>query len=150
MKPSRKDWYVEEFTSISKGIRNKNHLSYEDFLRVKNYKAQALSEAKKGQVMVQTKKAFEAAKQHKVEDAIKALTKLHGVGIATASAILAMWDPDKYAIVDKRVIKNLGVSFRKNPLKSAEGYKEYLRVMDKKRGNATLRDFERKVFEKED
>lgn len=71
------------------------------------------------------------------------------MGIATASAILAMWDPDNYAIVDKRVIENLGVKFEKNPLKSPEGYVEYLKIMKKKAGKQDLREFERELFETE-
>ncbi|MBD3389914.1 hypothetical protein GF415_03070 [Candidatus Micrarchaeota archaeon] len=149
MKQERKDWYAGEFVRINEEIGGKKCLSYQDFLRIKNYKAQALSIAEEMDIKKQTEKAFEAADNNDVEGAIKTLTKLHGVGIATASAILAMRNPDKYAIVDKRVIKNLGKSFEKNPLKSPAGYVEYLMIMKKNAAGKPLREYERKLFEKE-
>lgn len=74
LNPERRDWYRDEFEKISKEIGNTPCLSLEDFLRIKNYKAQALSIAEEIEIKKQTEKAFEAAKKDRVEGAINALT----------------------------------------------------------------------------
>ena len=157
MSEKRKEWYAREFEEINKSIRSKGNIPHYEFLRIKNYKARALSEAKKKEVEEQTKKAFKAAKKGEIETAIKALTELHGVGIATASAMLAMRYPERYAIVDKRVVNALKREFRseyktgKNAFKTPKGYREYLEFMRKKakKKKKKLRVFERELFEKE-
>lgn len=52
-----------------------------------------------------TKKAIELAENGEVEEAIKLLTdsatKLYGVRVKVASAILTFFNPEKYGVVDK-------------------------------------------------
>jgi len=49
-----------------------------------------------------------AAPESTTEDAVKALTELHGVDIAVASAILAAIFPERYTALDYRVLQALG------------------------------------------
>ena len=42
--------------------------------------------------------------------AIESLTRLRGVGIPVASAILTLINPDKYTIIDYRALESLGVT----------------------------------------
>jgi hypothetical protein len=55
--------------------------------------------------------------------AIETLTKLHGVGIPVASAILTLINPDRYTIIDYRALESLGVTDWPD---SAEYYLAYL------------------------
>jgi len=93
---------------------------------------------------------FYLQKKNKIQPAIGELTKIYGIGIATASTILAMKYPKKYAIIDKRVIKNLkdyaGESFEMSK-KGYEQYLKFMRIKAKEKGK-TLRDYELDWFVK--
>ncbi|MBU1129049.1 MAG: hypothetical protein KJ949_00255 [Nanoarchaeota archaeon] len=144
------EWYRQEFDKISKGISNKKNLSYFDFLRIRNFKLQNSSRDNKENVKEITKKAFNLAKKDEIEEAISKLLKLHGVAIPIASTILAMKYPDKYCIIDRIVLKNIGKEeWLKQYLSNPKIYKEYLLLMRKlaKNKNMDLRNFERNLFE---
>lgn len=96
------------------------------------------------------------AEKNKTAEAIKELCNLHGVAIPIASTILAMKFPDKYAIIDRLLIEELG---KKEWLKpnyapryttKPEVYEEYMNLMRKeaKEKGMKLRDFERGIWEK--
>lgn len=144
-------WTKKEFENIHKSIKNKSKLSYNDFLRIRNFKANNFTHENDKNVKKITSKAFKLAKQDKIEEAIKELVKLHGVAIPIASAILSMRFPNKYAIIDIRVLGQLKKKiwmkdYRTNP----DTYRKYIflvRERAKKRG-LRLRDYERLLFEK--
>lgn len=39
---------------------------------------------------------------------VRALRKIHGVGVRLASAILMVWNPDEYTVLDRRALHTLG------------------------------------------
>jgi hypothetical protein len=52
--------------------------------------------------------AVAAAPESSIEDAVKALVRLHGVDISIASAILAAIYPERYSVLDYRALEALG------------------------------------------
>ena len=128
MNKSKLKWYEEEFEEINNLIKNKNSLSHYEFLRIRNFKLQTLTRECENQIQGITRKAFKLAEEDKIEEAIEKLIQMHGVGIPIASTILAMKFPEKYAIIDKRVIKNL----RKEEAVIARRIIEGLRIFENK------------------
>ncbi len=143
-------WYRKEFEKINKTIQNKNELFYPDFLRIRNFKLQNSTIEDEKNIKKITYKAFKLAEKDKIQEAVKELLKLNGVAIPIASTILAMKFPEKYAIIDKRVIKQLKKDeWMKDYLKNPKTYEEYILLMRKtKPFNLSLRDYERSLFEK--
>lgn len=143
-------WYENEFENISKEITQKEHLSYSDFLRIRNFKLQNSSREDKDKIKRVTEEAFNLAEKDSIEEAISKLLEIHGVAIPIASTILAMKYPDKYCIIDKIVINRLGKNeWLKKYLSDTQIYREYLILMrEKSKDNQmNLRDFERSLFE---
>jgi len=62
---------------------------------------------------------------HESEDAMKHLRHLQGVGIATASALLAMYDPKNFAVIDRLAYGELFPN-RTDEITSYAQWKEYL------------------------
>ncbi len=101
------------------------------------------SDAKIRQV---TKKAFNETDEFKK---MKILTSLSGVSIPTASAILSMTNPDKYPIIDIRVVQTLQ-DLGKIKWKTIT-YRNWIKYIDIVRGIArngqrTVRDVEKGLF----
>lgn len=142
-------WYKKEFKIIHNEIKNKSFLSYSDFLRIRNFKLQNFTVETEKNIKEITSKAFKLAENDKIKDSIEKLTELNGVAIPTASTILAMKFPDKYAIIDKRVIKQLKkYEWLKDYSKNPETYEKYILLLKKiKPSKISLRDFERNLFE---
>lgn len=144
------NWYKEEFERISNNIMGKESLSYSDFLRIRNFKLQNSSRENEQHIKKITKEAFKLAKEDKIEESISKLLELHGVAIPIASTILAMKFPDKYCIIDRIVLTNLGKKeWIKRYLSNPKIYKKYLVLMRNKakKNKMKLRDFERSLFE---
>jgi hypothetical protein len=144
-------WYKEEFEEISNKIKNSEVLSHNDFLRIRNFKLQNSSAEKEEHIQEITKKAFRFAQEDKIKEAINVLLKLEGVRVPIASTFLAMRFPDKYAIIDRKVLASLNKKeWLKKYLTSAEIYEEYTLLMRKlaKEKGIKLRDFERGLFER--
>ena len=104
-----------------------------------------------------TKKAFKSLDQGEWEDAMKILTdSLHGVGPATASAVLALRD-DSVPFMSEESIRVSGVSGHPQPY-SVAAYKVYHSMMnekatelsstvdEKKNVTVTARDVERAIW----
>jgi len=143
-------WYKKEFESINQDIRNKKSLSHYDFLRIRNFKLQNSSAEEESHIEKITKDAFILAKEDRIEGAIDKLLELDGVGVPIASTILAMKYPDRFAIIDRKVINNLGEdNWLKDYLTSSRTYKEYLLLMRKNanKEGISLREYERGLFE---
>ncbi len=147
----RISWDKKEFEDIHEIIKNKDSLSHYDFLRIRNFKIQNSSPEKEEHIKEITKKAFEIADKN-ILAAITLLSKeLDGVGVPVASAILAMKYPEKFCIIDWRVIDELGETEKfKGYLNSPEIYERYLLLMREKAKNEKkgLREFERELFER--
>lgn len=146
-------WYKKEFENISKEVHHKDFLSYSEFLRIRNFKLQNSTVESQERVKEITSKAFELAEKDEVKEAIQELIKLDGVAIPIASTILAVKYPDRYAIIDVRVLKSLnkeswvkGDKYKKDP----KIYESYISLMKKnKPSEMSLRDYERSLFEKQ-
>ena len=149
-KKERLKWYSKEFDKISDSIKNKACLSYLDFLRVRNFKLQNLSREEESHIKEITEQAFNLAEKDKIEESIKKLLELNGVAIPIASTILAMKFPNRYAIIDRIVITQLGKKeWLKNYMADTKIYKSYLLLIRElaKKNNMNLRDYERSLFE---
>jgi thermostable 8-oxoguanine DNA glycosylase len=143
-------WFKEEFEKIHDNINPKDSLFHYEFLRIRNFKLQNSSQENENHVEEITKEAFKLAEKDDIQGSIKLLLQLEGVAIPIASTILAMKYPDKFAIIDKRVITALGKKeWLKSYLQDPRTYEEYLlllRKLAKERG-VSLRDLERSLFE---
>jgi len=146
-----RDWTKKEFEEINELIKDRPFLSHYDFLRIRNFKINSFSIENEGHIKEITEKAFKFANEDKIKEAINELVKLHGIAIPIASAILAMKFPDKFAIIDKRVLEQLGKEdWLKDYLKNPETYEKYILFMrETKPKEGSLRDYERSLFEKE-
>jgi thermostable 8-oxoguanine DNA glycosylase len=145
-------WYKKEFEDISNILKQKEDLSSYDFLRIRNFKLQNSTTENEVNIKKITGEAFKLANQDKIQEAINVLLKLNGVAIPIASTILAMKYPNKFAIIDKRVIKILNKKeWLKDYLKNTQTYEDYLLLLRKlsKEKQISLRDLERSLFEKD-
>jgi hypothetical protein len=82
-------------------------------------------------------------------DALNELDEVPGIGLATATAILTVCYPDKFTIIDRRVLEILGLSPTKAEGWSAERYfQEYVpRVKEQSaQWGCTLRDADRALW----
>ena len=144
-------WYKKEFEHIAKEISKKELLSHLDFLRIRNFKLQNSSTEEENRIKGVTSKAFKLAKENKIKEAIVELVKLDGVAVPIASTILAMKYPNKYAIIDRRVLTALGKEdwVKSNKyLRDPKIYEEYLILIRKKKpSHLSLRNYERSLFE---
>lgn len=147
-KDRREDWTKNEFDIISGTIKDKPSLSHYDFLRIRNFKLQNYIITSKEQIEDITKEAFSYAKDGNIKKAINKLVELDGVKIPITSAILAMRFPDEFAIIDRRVIQELGKSeWLKKYTTDPSIYEQYLRLMkERKPDNLSLREFEWSLF----
>ena len=100
-------WYDEEYNRIRELINNKNTLSHYHVLRIMNFKTNVKLWEPEENIPVKTNEAFKLAEENNIKDAIGKLMNIKGVGVAIASAILALRFPDKYAIIDKTVVETL-------------------------------------------
>ena len=143
-------WYKNEFENIHESVKNMKELSYFDFLRIRNFKLQNSSTENEEHIKRITEESFELAKNDKIIEAINKLLELNGVAIPIASTILAMKFPEKYAIIDRRVIVALDKEdWIKDYLKNPQTYEKYLLLMrdNSKSKGMKLRDYERMLFE---
>ncbi len=146
----KQKWYKKEFEEINQVIKNKNSLSYLDFLRIRNFKLQNSSVEDKEHIKEVTQEAFKLATGDKIEEAIEKLLELNGVAVPIASTILAMKFPNKFAIIDRIVLTNLGKNdWLKRYTTDPKIYLEYLSLIRKKakEKGLDLRDYERRLFE---
>ncbi len=82
-------------------------------------------------------------------DALMALDQIPGIGLATATAILTVCYPDKFTIIDQRVLGVLGRSPANTDGWTAKKYiEEYLPAVMECRGRwgCTLRDADRALW----
>ena len=144
-------WYAQEFGDIANELKGKDSISYLDFLRIRNFKLQTSTRESEDRIQKITTEAFSLAESDEIKEAIKKLLELHGVAIPIASTILAMRFPDKYAIIDERVLRQLGkTEWLKDYLTNPEIYEKYILFMrETKPEGVSLREYERSLFEKD-
>lgn len=110
------------FQQIGQGIKKRGFLTATDLFCVICWKQWSYEEAldnafgsiienSEDKIKQTTGKAIELADNQRIAESISTLaehpTKLHGVAVRTASAILCFYEPNKYPIVDVRSWKAL-------------------------------------------
>lgn len=137
-----------------KGVRKKGHLTKEEFVKICMWKSprpkkQYLKNSEED-IMAISKKGFATNLE---KEKITLLTRLKGVSIPTASAILTIVDPKNYGVIDIRVwqllylygsvkVKPTGTNF---DFQNWYNYLMQLRYYARK-FNVTVRDIERTLF----
>jgi hypothetical protein len=123
-------------TEISSVIQSRDppSIAAEELVEMGRWKAQSrrldrwLSELGSEKVRRQTRRSFQAAAEDEPEKAAEELTELKGVGVPVASSVLAMFDPERYAVIDFRVLRALG--FLRPGLINASEYDAYSEFLD--------------------
>ena len=97
--------------AVGTAARNRGHYTRDEFIRVCRWK----SERSRAHAARNTAEAVEAATRVALSDAstererMAALRSLHGVEWATASVLLHLAYPERYPILDQRVLQAFGV-----------------------------------------
>ena len=97
--------------AVGKAARGRGHYTREEFIRVCRWK----SERSRSHAARNTSEAVEAATRVALSEAstererVNALRSLHGVEWPTASVLLHLAYPERYPILDQRVLHALGV-----------------------------------------
>lgn len=138
------------FEVISPRVKKNGYLSFNDFYQICMWKS-----ARPKKRYLNNKKSVEgitkkALLETKEGERIKILCELDGVGIATASAILTIIYPEKYAVIDVRDLEELNKIIKNKIGKtiSINTWINYLGEMRKlaKENNATPREIDKALF----
>lgn len=98
------------FSSISKRFQERGTIEKDELREIGRWKVQGgridrhLKENAPGKVRKQSELAFSADDD---ETPIAALAELKGVRVPVASSILAMWKPERHAVIDFRALRAL-------------------------------------------
>lgn len=148
---------IEIEKSVGNKIREQQSLTLDDLIKITGwkfeglrYKQRKIDDVKKNlpeQVEKITEKAFKSK-----DDEIKLLLlkSLNGIGTATASAILAFYDPENYGVIDEHVWAEL---FGQKNKRNFE-IQEYLAVQERfrkdkeKHSSLRIRDIEKAYYQK--
>ena len=144
MRQYLKEYELEKqlFGEISGNFRKNKTLSDEEFFKIIIWKSNRV----KGKVLEGIKKSNKSVKEK-----IKILTKIKGIGLPIASAILTVCYPNKFTVLDYRV---WGILFKdkkvknKRPPSSVPGYLDYVNICKNyaKKLKLSLRDFDRAMW----
>jgi thermostable 8-oxoguanine DNA glycosylase len=138
------------FKIIGPKVKEKGFLSFEDFYQISMWKSvrQKQNYLKNKDIVEKiSKKAFEEKDEF---EKIKILCELKGVGIPTASAILTIIYPEKYAVIDIRCLETLNkiFGFKIKKSMSTNTWVNYLDIMRTlaKENNVTPRELDMALF----
>lgn len=138
------------FSIIGPNVKKNGFLSFEDFYQIcmwKSVRPKKRYIANKEKIKEISKRAFSEKDETK---RIKILCELDGVGIPTASAILTIIYPEKYAVIDIRCLEALNnilkIDINKNV--SIKTWIKYLEIMRKlaKENEVTPRELDMALF----
>ena len=148
--------YAEEgtelFGKVNQNIKNLGYLTKQDFLKIVRWKAvRAIrkAEANSEEVIENiTKFAFGVENE---EVKIRVLTSLNGVSVPMASAILTVFNPDKYGVIDIRAwhsLCNLGELQCKKDIYNFQDWILYLNTIRKlaRQNNVSPREIDMALF----
>ena len=157
MKQYLKEYDLERqlFGEISKNFRKNKTLSNEEFFKIIIWK----SNRAKGKVLTGIKKNNKSVRRimrdvydtKNPEEKIKILTKIKGIGLPIASAILTVCYPNKFTILDYRVwnilLKDKKVKGKNSP-KTISEYLDYVDICKNyaKKLKLSLRDFDKTMW----
>jgi hypothetical protein len=102
------DFDTEVFSDVAPRVRRRGAYDRDDLLRVGTWKARGrtlgrLSTNSDEEIAYISSVAFAAPESI----GYRMLTLLHGVGEPTASALLTVWDPDRFTVIDYRALESL-------------------------------------------
>lgn len=138
------------FEVISPKVKKNGYLSFNDFYQICMWKS-----ARPKKRYLNNKESVEGITKRALLETdegrkIKILCELDGVGIATASAILTIIYPEKYAVIDVRDLEELNKIIKNKIGKtiSINTWINYLAEMRKlaKENNATPREIDKALF----
>ncbi|MEK7081230.1 MAG: hypothetical protein AAB902_02490 [Patescibacteria group bacterium] len=150
----KKYYFLEDylFKEISNNFKKNHYLTNEEFFAIIIWKRNA----SKTKILSGIKKSDETVKKitenlYKEKDRerkICILTKIDGIGIAIASAILTVCYPGEFTIADYRAsasLKSLGYEVKGDPTTKIPVYFDYLDKCKKltKKSDLSLRDLDR-------
>ena len=157
MKKYLKEYELEKqlFGEINRNFKKNKTLSDEEFFKIIIWKSNRV----KGKVLEGIKKSNKSVKQimrnvyhvKTPDEKIEILTKIKGIGLPIASAILTVCYPNKFTILDYRVwdilLKDKKVK-AKNPPKTISEYLDYVDICKNyaKKLKLSLRDFDRTMW----
>lgn len=129
---------VPRFSSISSALQSRDFISRNELREIGRWKVGSnridhwLKSNTAREVEVCSSSAFQAST---TKASIQELTDLTGVRVPVASAILTMYDPTQYAVVDFRAFRSLGAARPKwvNP----HNHTEYVKHMEHYRNHET-------------
>lgn len=140
------------FDVVGFEAKSRGYLTFKEFYQIAMWKSvrpkkRYIANENKQHIKSITKMAF--ARTNEVEK-IKLLCELKGVAIPTASAILTIVFPEKYAVIDVRCMETLREKFKQEIGKyvSLKTWSDYLRIMRKlaKENNITPRELDMALF----
>jgi hypothetical protein len=150
------DFYIQAYDfnkqiyNLGKEIKNRGWIEKEEFLLICLWKSRRPKrlyyQNEANQIKRITKKAFSTSKERK---RIKFLIELKGVNIPTASAILSVWDPNLYPIIDIRCINSLkDLGYINWTYISLNSWIEYLSIIREiaDRNKLSAREIEKGLF----
>ena len=137
------------FNFIGPQIRKRGFMKFDEFYKIGMWKSfRPKQKYLKNQNMIEeiTKEAFREKDERKK---VEKICSLKGVGVPTASAILTIVFPDKYAIIDIRCIEML--ERLKFSIKNAMTFKNWVKYLEIIRGlaidnNITPREVDKVLF----
>ncbi|MFH1694860.1 MAG: hypothetical protein ABH850_00330 [Candidatus Micrarchaeota archaeon] len=141
------------FELRSPKIKKRNYLTNEDFFDICMWKSarqknRYLKACQNKNIVEITKKAF--AKINDIDKLTELTENLDGVGIPTASAILAVYNPTKYGVIDIRalqVLHSAKLINSDNP-SNKKNWVEYIKIIRvlAKRYNCSPREVDKALF----
>lgn len=157
MRKYLKYYFLEKylFGEVKNNFQKKGYLMPKEFLAIVIWKRNA-SKTKIIRGIKATRKTIRQITQkinrlENREDKLRELLKIKNIGIAIASAILAVLYSKEFTIIDYRVmnsLKDLKIKIGGNPDQNIKDYLEYIDICKKeaKKNKLSLRDFDRALW----
>lgn len=127
------------FKTISKDLQEKGYLTKKDFVNICMWKTQRQRTRYESNPENEVQKATKnvICLKQSVEDKVRELTQLSGVGVPVATAIMSVLFPNKYCIVDYRSCR--AFLWATSETLNLEEYSELANLLDKFRNYSSLR-----------
>src|SRR3989344_7035791 len=146
-----KNYNTEEvlFNEVGPEIRKRGFMKFDEFYKICMWKSvRPKKRYIQNNKIVEniTKKAFS---ENNEANKMLMLTRLNGVGIPTASAILTIVFPNKYSVIDIRCIESLNfLGYKISKVMTIKNWLEYIKIMRKlaEENNVTPRQMDMALF----
>lgn len=143
------------FTSVGPNVHNRGHYLLDELLAVVTWKNKRGRAVAAGNTADEVEQITGAALGAPDEIKHRILTLLKGVRVPVASALLAVWDPGRFTVLDFRAIESLrtlGIEGASGWPTARNEYPKYMDYLEVCRGTATdlkvpLRDLDRALWQ---